>query len=405
MTNPTVTTVSESNGARHYSYTLKREYGYMSPSSFHAPLPPNVALDATDGPGAVAALVARAKAASPRVNDRVYTPLTYVVGPEQPLVPVYCPSGYRPKVALFQWYGVPIDVDLYLQQRQERLDYIAAKGGSDTDRSCVVTQRMWSSFDNQLFDREWGMWRLDPTTPDEQIATGCRLKMNDGGCYRIVGLDASLGYTVARPHVSAGKLVPLDQPGWLRSWGPGYVDGDSPNLGETDKLSTWELRSGFQLMSASGLAIGPFVTRLEDRDSIEHVTSFGIGADLVRKGARYPAQASDGGLTTAPLQEGMRFQLDPAVDVDSLGMNKLGAMYAKAWQKYGVILIDKSGNGSSFATSGEYKLSERDDIAPLIGHGIRSGAKGELLCFDGLPWDRMRLIAPGTVAQPIPVTA
>jgi hypothetical protein len=90
-------------------------------------------------------------------------------------------------------YGVPIDVDAYLTAYSDKV----ALG--DTDLSCVVTQPDYVSWDGLLHGREWGMWRLKPTTDTEQAATGCRLKMNDRGCYRIVGLAESVGYTRQRP--------------------------------------------------------------------------------------------------------------------------------------------------------------------------------------------------------------
>jgi hypothetical protein len=388
-----MTTVLETRGARHYS--LLRDYTYMSPTSFHQPIPDNVAIDNVEGPAAVAALAARAKQAQPRINCKQFSPTTFVVPADQPRVPLYVPSGWAPKRAIFQVYGVPVDVDAYLAIYEQKL----ALG--DTDLSCVVTQPDYVSPDGLLFGREYGMWRLKPTTDTEQAATGCRLKFSDAGCYRITGLTTSVGYTVARPHVSGGKLVPLDQPGWKREWGPGYVYGQAPPDDRLDQLECWELQAGLQLMSASGLALGPMVIRGEDLDrgEIAHAMSFGIGAELVTKGVRWPAQASDGSQLGAVLKEGMRFQLDPAVDVDSLGMSPLGAMVARACQRFGFFLVDRSGTGSSFATSGEWGLGDRPDVA-----GVRRGAKGELLCFDGFPWAGLRLVAEGSPAVPIPTT-
>jgi hypothetical protein len=154
------------------------------------------------------------------------------------------------------------------------------------------------------------------------------------------------------------------------------------------------------LMSASGLAMGPMILRHEDlgRGEIAHVTGFGIGADLMRKGApRWPAQANDGQTLDAPILEGMRLQLDPDVDVDALPMSPLGKMYARSHQRYGFIPMDCSLNGSSFASAAEWGVGDRPDLA-----AERRGGKGELLCFGGYPWGRVRVLAPGTPANPIP---
>jgi hypothetical protein len=116
-------------------------------------------------------------------------------------------------------------------------------------------------------------------------------------------------------------------------------------------LETFELAGALMLMSASGLALGPMLARNEDLDrgAIEHVTGFGIGADLMRKGPpRWPAQANDGQTVGGPIVEGMRFQLDPAVDVDALPMSPLGKLYMRSWQRYGFMAMDCSAPGVEF---------------------------------------------------------
>lgn len=379
-----MTVTIETRGVRHYS--LLRDYTYMSPTSFHQALPTGVAIDTTLGPAAVTAFVNQAKLATPRVSAKQFAPTTFVVPTTQPRVPVYAPSGWAPKRAIFQVYGVPIDVDAYLAIYSQKL----ALG--DTDLSCVVTEPDYVSWDGLLHGREWGMWRLAPTTPAEQTATGCRLKFNDRGCYRIVGTAESVGYTRQRP--ATGKA----EPGWNPAWG-WYAYGKAPPDTALDQLETFELQGALMLMSASGLAMGPMILRHEDLDRgvIDHATICGIGAELITTGIRWPAQASDGGQAGAPLQEAMRFQLDPTLDVNTLGLIPLGAMYARAWQRYGFFVGDRSGTGSSFGTNAEWGVGDRPDMA-----GVPRGAKGELLCFAGFPWDRLRLIAAGTQAAPIP---
>lgn len=388
--------VRETRGARHYR--LERDYQYMSPTSFHQPLPDNAALDTVDGPAAVAALAARCSESTvPRINAKQFAPTVFVVPADQPRVPVLA-GTWAPKRAIFQVYGVPVDVDAYLAIYTQK----AALG--DTDLSCVVVQPDYVSWDGLLHGREWGMWRLKPTTQAEQDATGCRLKLNDQGCYRIVGTAESTGYTRQRP--ATGKA----EPGWNPAWG-WYNYGQAPADDRLDQLETFELRSGLMLMSASGLALGPFTLTHEDveRGEIDHAISFGIGADLIRPGARWPAQASDGGQAGAPLQEGMRLRFPAALDFAPYGLSPLALMWCRAVQKYGGFPVDRSNVGGILASGAEWGVEASYPRVPR-------GAKGELLPFHAypgstaydaqgaVPWNQLQLCATGTPAVPIPTS-
>ena len=66
----------------------------------------------------------------------------------------------------------------------------------------------------------------------------------------------------------------------------------------------------------------------------------------------WPASKTDGGCTgsgTTCLPEGSRLQLDPTLDVNSLGLSPAGVIIAKALQQYGMILIDKAGHPKLYA--------------------------------------------------------
>lgn len=57
----------------------------------------------------------------------------------------------------------------------------------------------------------------------------------------------------------------------------------------------------------------------------------------------WPANRSDGwNPTNEPnhIPEGMRFRLDPSVNVDALKMHPVGKAIAKAAQKYGFVIWD-----------------------------------------------------------------
>lgn len=105
----------------------------------------------------------------------------------------------------------------------------------------------------------------------------------------------------------------------------------------------------------------------------------------------WPANRSDGtNPTRAPnrIPEGLRFRLDPSVNVDALPMSKAGKTIAKAAQKYGFVVWDKSGaiairaqNASSYTALGMV-----DPYPALFGN------KPNYAVLQGFPWDKLQFL-------------
>ena len=105
----------------------------------------------------------------------------------------------------------------------------------------------------------------------------------------------------------------------------------------------------------------------------------------------WPANRSDGlNPNNAPnrIPEGLRFRLDPTVDVDSLKMSKAGKAIAKAAQKYGFVVWDKAGalsirmqNSLSYTTLGQ------TDPYPALFEG-----KPNYAVLNGFPWHRLQFL-------------
>ena len=105
----------------------------------------------------------------------------------------------------------------------------------------------------------------------------------------------------------------------------------------------------------------------------------------------WPANRSDGlNPNNAPnrIPEGLRFRLDPSVDVDSLKMSKAGKVIARAAQKYGFVVWDKAGalsirmqNSLSYTTLGQ------PDPYPALFEDKPSYA-----VLDGFPWHRLQFL-------------
>lgn len=98
-----------------------------------------------------------------------------------------------------------------------------------------------------------------------------------------------------------------------------------------------------------------------------------------------PATSADG-LSTMPgaLPEGARVQLDPSLDLDSLGLAPFQKTIAEAMQAYGMILGDTGGAFAIFAVGRDSYLSDPyEDLLPA----------GEYPDLSKIPADRFRVIS------------
>jgi hypothetical protein len=105
----------------------------------------------------------------------------------------------------------------------------------------------------------------------------------------------------------------------------------------------------------------------------------------------WPATRSDGlNPLNAPnrIPEGLRFRLDPTVNVDALSMSAAGKVIAKAAQKYGFILWDKAGAISIRAQNPlSYTVLGQPDPYPTL-----FGGKPNYAVLNGFPWDRLQFL-------------
>lgn len=127
------------------------------------------------------------------------------------------------------------------------------------------------------------------------------------------------------------------------------------------------------------------------RGEIKHA----IGIALVEtEGAQlysWPANRSDGlnpNRVPNRIPEGIRFRLDPSVDVDKLPMSRAGKVIAKAAQKYGFIVWDKSGAIAIRAqnTVSYTALGQPDPYPELFG------GKPNYAVLQGFPWDKLQFL-------------
>jgi hypothetical protein len=139
--------------------------------------------------------------------------------------------------------------------------------------------------------------------------------------------------------------------------------------------------SGFALMA------GVVLPRELARGRIDHALLLSYPGTRAH-GPVHPATESDGHtLGRAAIPEGARLQLDPSLDLDSLGLQGYERTIARALQVYGAIVGDTGGRGVSF-----YALhptsTGRNPYASLL-------PDEEYPQLTGIPFDRLRVLNLG----------
>jgi hypothetical protein len=156
-----------------------------------------------------------------------------------------------------------------------------------------------------------------------------------------------------------------DKGQWSACWG-GRITNYSQNPG------VFEPPLG---ATATGLALGAFLIRIDElaRGRIDHAIN--IATVRTRKNCQsWPANRNDGNTDGEDIAcEGQRFRLDPSFDANTL-KSPAARTIAKAMQRYGLILTDKS----------DALITQAEDPRP---HMARNGGKNpydDLL--GGVPW-------------------
>ncbi len=167
--------------------------------------------------------------------------------------------------------------------------------------------------------------------------------------------------------------------GWHARWG-GEMDGTSLNPGYfLAPNSSWGATATSLPLMAGLIRIGEL-----QQGHIDHALAFAL--PHARKGVwSWPAQRTDGDVDSpTAIPEGAHFRLDPALDIDALKLPQITAMIAKAVQRYGMILRDKSGSLSFYAEDpAQYGTNP---YPALFG-----GYVDKLLAK--FPWDRLQVLA------------
>lgn len=196
------------------------------------------------------------------------------------------------------------------------------------------------------------------------------------------GTDSSLGLWSPETH-ELWEFWKLKRgaTGWTACWG-----GHIPDT----RTSPGYFEGGFGT-TATGLAGVAGAVHLQDvrAGSIDHALTIAVRDPAPWKRISWPAQRSDGSSKSdSPVREGQRFRLDPAVDVDSLHLDPLAAMIAKAAQRYGLVVSDRAGTVSIGGEGGreEEAVTGRNPWRDILGD------RKSYALLKGFPWDRLQAL-------------
>jgi hypothetical protein len=148
--------------------------------------------------------------------------------------------------------------------------------------------------------------------------------------------------------------------------------------------------------TGSGMSQSAGTIRASDLESgsIDHALSFITSSPIA--GFRYPASHSDGSGTGVGVQEGMRIQLDPSVEVNEIhGLTPGERMIAKALQKYGAFCTD-NGGGNNMAMGFYIEKPTPQTQEIYTGAGLTE----DWQVLTKIPRDKLRVLATSATPRP-----
>lgn len=294
------------------------------------------------------------------VNTHQYSPPVFIVGKDQPTVRVKAVDREKP-----EWSFPP------LQEQWEQVplpdDFAPSPG---TDQEAVVYQPSTGKY--------WEFWLMRKT--------GAKVKN------------------------SAGREV--DE--WGARWG-GHIPDLSRNPGY---IPTHPKGYKFGTTATSlPLLAGLMTIEEQRRGVVDHAIHIALVDALSWEYWAHPAQRSDGHIKPEKnpyaIPEGATFRLPADLDLDAIDMDPYARMVARAVQKYGMVVRDKSGAVTLYAENPAGRYAEDpyrkpggilrwpENVDPKNTWPLGPHTKGRLR---GFPFDKLRMLKP-KMNKPIPAAA
>lgn len=170
---------------------------------------------------------------------------------------------------------------------------------------------------------------------------------------------------------------------WQACWG-----GRMQNVSKNEGI----FEGNYGTTATSLPFIGGQITAEElSQGEINHVIGIALVEVESANKFSWPAQRSDGyNPNNAPnrIPEGLRFRLDPNVNVDALNMHPMGKIIAKAAQKYGFVVWDKAGSITLRAQNPySYMAMGKPNPYTALFAGTQLYA-----ILQGFPWNKLQFL-------------
>lgn len=182
-------------------------------------------------------------------------------------------------------------------------------------------------------------------------------------------------------------------PPYSTTWGAGMTEVSVSN-------GIWLYPFG---ESATGLSYFQAQISVADMQAgaINHVMGIGLVETDVQTNVSWPANRSDGGGTTVAgtaIPEGIRFRLDPTLNLSNYNLSPVALMVAKAAQTYGFVVIDRSGGIGVYAQDplSFTQMGLPDPWVPYLG----SYEDEMWAVFENFPWDHLQFM-PMNYGDPV----
>jgi hypothetical protein len=175
--------------------------------------------------------------------------------------------------------------------------------------------------------------------------------------------------------------------GWHAAWG-----GAMKRVSQSPGYFTPEAWRGAQHnwgATATSLPVvgGTMLISELERGQIDHALAMAL-PDARAGVFAWPAQRSDGRGPPTLLPQGARLRLDPALDIDALGLPPLTRMMAEAAQRYGIVVRDRTKNAIGFFAEDPTPLG----YDPYAGPDGFFGGRRPNEVLERFPWDRLQLL-------------
>jgi hypothetical protein len=259
-----------------------------------------------------------------------------------------------------------------------------------------------------------GVWSTPVYTVPAGQATRQVINLNSGHpplneAYSAVPLPAG-----AQPESQSDHHLTVYQPStdklW-EFWGFSYNSSGQPQARYGGRMCSVSTNPGHFITTSSpcnqvkgwgatatSIPLLAGLIRLPEGDALNIPHSLALSVPKSNCQFRSPAQRTDGGCSPGVqhLPPGARLRLPASLNVDALPMHPLGKAIARAVQRYGMHIMDRSGSIALYADQDNIAGSDGQKYVASGGRSwsqIRGGSSAEQV-MAGFPWSQLQMLTP-----------